>query len=116
MPQPVHFGATVPQINRTWEEARAAGQEFEGLGFDSLWLCDHLLGVPRPEIPILESWTLLTALGAVTERVELGTLVSPPGFRNPAYLAKIVATLDRERDARSAEDQALAVALDPTAA
>jgi len=100
MPQPVHFGATVPQINRTWEEARAAGQEFERLGFDSLWLCDHLLGVPRPEIPILESWTLLTALGAVTERVELGTLVSPPGFRNPAYLAKVVATLDRIADGR----------------
>ncbi len=92
---PVHFGVTVPQISRSWEEAKEAGQEFERLGFDSLWACDHLLGVPRPEIPILESWTLLTALGAVTERVELGTLVTPPGFRNPAYLAKVIATLDR---------------------
>jgi F420-dependent oxidoreductase-like protein len=95
MPVPVHFGVTVPQISRTWEEAKAAALEFERLGFDSLWVCDHLYGVPRPEIPILESWTLLTALGAITERVELGTLVSPPGFRNPAHLAKIVATLDR---------------------
>ncbi len=100
MPQAVHFGVTVPQINRTWEEAKTAGQEFEQLGFDSLWLCDHLLGVPRPEIPILEAWTLLTALGAVTERVELGTLVTPPGFRNPAYLAKVVATLDRITNGR----------------
>lgn len=91
----VHFGVTVPQISRTWEEAKAAAQEFEALGYDSLWVCDHLLGVPRPEIPILEAWTLLTALGAVTARVELGTLVSPPGFRNPAYLAKVIATLDR---------------------
>ncbi len=89
-----HFGVTVPQISRTWEEAKTAAQEFERLGFDSLWACDHLYGVPRPDIPILESWTLLTALGAVTERVELGTLVAPPGFRNPAHLAKIVATLD----------------------
>lgn len=96
----VHFGVTVPQISRTWEESKAAAQEFERLGFDSLWACDHLYGVPRPEIPILESWTLLTALGAVTERVELGTLVTPPGFRNPAHLAKIVATLDRITNGR----------------
>jgi F420-dependent oxidoreductase-like protein len=96
----VHFGVTVPQISRSWEESKAAGQEFERLGFDSLWVCDHLYGVPRPEIPILESWTLLTALGAVTERVELGTLVTPPGFRNPAHLAKIVATLGRITNGR----------------
>ena len=96
----VHFGVTIPQISRSWEESKAAGQEFERLGFDSLWACDHLYGVPRPEIPILEAWTLLTALGAVTERVELGTLVTPPGFRNPAYLAKVIATLDRITNGR----------------
>lgn len=90
-----HFGVTLPQISRTWEETKAAAQEFERLGFDSVWLNDHLYGVPRPEIPILECWTTLTAVGAVTEHVELGTLVSPPGFRNPAYLAKVVATLDQ---------------------
>jgi F420-dependent oxidoreductase-like protein len=100
MPATVHFGVTVPQINRTWEESKAAAQEFEQLGFDSLWACDHLYGVPRPEIPILESWTLLTALGAVTERVELGTLVTPPGFRNPAHLAKVIATVDRITNGR----------------
>ncbi len=96
----VHFGITVPQISRTWEESKTAAIAFERLGFDSLWVCDHLYGVPRPEIPILEAWTLLTALGAVTERVELGTLVTPPGFRNPALLAKVVATLDRITDGR----------------
>lgn len=95
MPWSPHFGATVPQISRTWEEAKSAALAFEQLGYDSLWLCDHLYGVPRPEIPILEAWTLLTALGAITERAELGTLVTPPGFRNPALLAKIVATLDQ---------------------
>ena len=90
-----HFGVTLPQISRTWDESKQAALEFERLGFDSLWVCDHLYGVPRPEIPILEAWTLLTAVGAITERVELGTLVTPPGFRNPALLAKVVATLDQ---------------------
>src|SRR5579871_1939291 len=91
----VHFGVNLPQISRTWEETRSAAETFENLGFDSVWLNDHILGVPRSEIPILEAWTTLTAVGAITKRVELGTLVSPPGFRNPAMLAKVVATLDQ---------------------
>jgi F420-dependent oxidoreductase-like protein len=93
--RPVRFGVTLPQIKRTWEEARAAAIEFERLGFDSLWVCDHLYGVPMPTLPILEGWTELTAVAAVTSRVELGTLVTPPFFRNPAVLAKQIATLDQ---------------------
>jgi len=95
MTRSVHFGVNLPQISRTWAETKAAALEFERLGFDSVWLNDHLYGVPRPEIPILECWSTLTAVGAITERVELGTLVSPPGFRNPAYFAKVVATIDQ---------------------
>jgi F420-dependent oxidoreductase-like protein len=90
----IHFGVTLPQIKRTWEETRAAALEFERLGFASLWLNDHLYGIPGPQIPILEAWTTLSAVGAVTDRVQLGTLVSPVGFRNPALLAKMAATLD----------------------
>jgi alkanesulfonate monooxygenase SsuD/methylene tetrahydromethanopterin reductase-like flavin-dependent oxidoreductase (luciferase family) len=89
----IHFGVNLPQISRTWAETKEAALTFERLGFHSVWLNDHLYGVPRAEIPILEAWSTLAAVGAVTERVELGTLVSPPGFRNPAYLAKVVATL-----------------------
>ncbi|MCK6555944.1 TIGR03560 family F420-dependent LLM class oxidoreductase [Candidatus Binatia bacterium] len=90
----VRFGATLPQIKRTWADTRAAAVEFERLGFDSLWVNDHLYGVPMPHFPIMEAWTTLAAVGACTERVELGTLVSPVGFRNPALLAKMAATLD----------------------
>jgi len=93
VPSSVHFGANLPQISRTWEETKSAALTFEQFGFDSVWLNDHLYGVPRAEIPILEAWTTLSSVGAITERVELGTIVSPPGFRNPAYLAKVVATL-----------------------
>ncbi len=95
MARPVRFGVTLPQIKRTWEEARAAAIEFDRLGFDSVWVCDHLYGVPMPNLPILEAWTELAAVAAVTSRVELGTLVTPPFFRNPAVLAKQVATLDQ---------------------
>lgn len=90
----VHFGVTLPQIKRGWEDARAAALEFEALGFDSVWFNDHLYGVPMPNLPILEAWTALSAIGALTSRVEIGTLVTPVGFRNPALLAKMAATLD----------------------
>src|SRR3712207_453572 len=71
MQRPVKFGVTLPQIKRTWAEAKAAAQEFEALGYDSLWVCDHLYGVPAPDIPILEAWSELAAVAAITERVQL---------------------------------------------
>ncbi len=94
MSQPLHFGVTLPQIKRSWEEARAAALEFDRLGFDSVWVCDHVYGVPLPTLPIFEAWTELAAVAAITERVELGTLVTPPFFRNPGVLAKQIATVD----------------------
>ena len=90
----VHFGVTLPQIKRSWQETRAAALDFEALGFHSLWLNDHLYGIPMPTIPILEAWTTLSAVGGITAKAELGLLVSPPGFRNPALYAKMAATLD----------------------
>jgi alkanesulfonate monooxygenase SsuD/methylene tetrahydromethanopterin reductase-like flavin-dependent oxidoreductase (luciferase family) len=92
--RPVRFGVTLPQIKRTWPEARDAAVELDRLGFDHLWVCDHVYGVPMPNLPILEAWTELAAVAAVTSRAGLGTLVTPPFFRNPAILAKQVATLD----------------------
>jgi F420-dependent oxidoreductase-like protein len=94
MARPLHFGATLPQIKRSWDEARTAATALDELGFDSLWVCDHLYGVPLPTLPILEAWSLLAAVAAVTKRARLGTLVTPPFFRNPAVLAKQIATID----------------------
>jgi F420-dependent oxidoreductase-like protein len=90
----VHFGVTLPQIKRPWSDTRDTARELDRLGFHSVWFNDHLYGVPMPHLPILEAWTALTAVGALTEKVELGTLVTPVGFRNPALLAKMAATLD----------------------
>ena len=91
----MQFGVNLPQIKRSWQETRAAAEEFERLGFHSVWFNDHLYGIPMPSVPIMEAWTALSAVAAVTSRVELGTLVSPVGFRNPALFAKMVATVDQ---------------------
>lgn len=90
----VHFGVTIPQIKRTWEETKTASLEFEAMGFDSLWVCDHLYGPQSPTIPIMEAWSLISAVAAITSKVEIGTLVTPAGMRNPAQLGKTIATID----------------------
>ena len=94
MTRAARFGVTLPQIKRSWQEASEAARAFDALGFDSLWVCDQMYGVPLPTLPILEAWTQLSAIAAITERAKLGTLVTPPFFRNPAVLAKQIATLD----------------------
>lgn len=89
-----HFGVMIPQIKRTWEQSEAAATLFEELGYDSIWVNDHLYGPQSPQIPMLEAWTLIAALAAKTERVEIGTLVTPAGMRNPQHLGKTIATVD----------------------
>jgi F420-dependent oxidoreductase-like protein len=69
----------------------------EQAGFDSVWVMDHFFQLPSmggPDQPMLEAYTLLGALAALTRRVQLGTLVSGVTYRNPGILAKIVTTLD----------------------
>jgi probable F420-dependent oxidoreductase len=67
----------------------------EAVGFDSVWITDHLIqrsgGTDRGP---WEGWSLLTALAAITHRVEVGSLVFCTGFRNPALLAKMADTVD----------------------
>ena len=53
MTRPIRFGVTLPQIKRTWEQARDAAIQFDRLGFDSVWVCDHLYGVPLPNLVFL---------------------------------------------------------------
>lgn len=81
----------VPQIRELLEYSRRA----EALGFDSLWVWDHiLLGAKRP-FAFLESLSTLVAISVVTERVSLGTGVLVLPLRNPVVLAKVTSTLDQ---------------------
>ncbi|MGY0231913.1 LLM class flavin-dependent oxidoreductase [Longispora urticae] len=80
----------------TWAEVRGYARHAEAVGVDSLWVFDHLYSghgdVPPDDIH--EAWTMQAALAAVTDRVELGQLVTCMAFRPPALLAKMAVTVD----------------------
>jgi F420-dependent oxidoreductase-like protein len=81
----------------TMQRLTEAAQAAEASGYSSLWVMDHLLQLPPlggPPAPILEGYVTLGALAAVTAKAELGTLVTGVTYRNPALLAKQIATLD----------------------
>jgi probable F420-dependent oxidoreductase len=97
-----HYGFSAPRgeqmdygLVATW------AKRAEDLGFDSVWVSDHLFysfarygGDPAP-IASLEAMTLLSAVAAITERVRVGTLVLCSPFRDAGLLAKMAATVDR---------------------
>ncbi len=70
-------------------------------GLDSIWGADHLIYRTDGETEgIHECWTVLSALAAITSRVEIGPLVLALPFRNPALTAKMAAELDEVSDGR----------------
>jgi probable F420-dependent oxidoreductase len=78
-----------------WQEYLAMARAAEAAGFDSIWVGDHLLyradgGAERGP---WEAWTMLAAVTAATERVELGPLVACTAFHPPGLIAKMAATV-----------------------
>lgn len=76
---------------RSFESLKEVVLQCEQLGYHSVWLDDHIM---YGEKPILECWTLLSALSTLTRNIRLGTLVLCNQFRSPALLAKMAASLD----------------------
>ena len=70
------------------------GVKMEQLGFDSLWVWDHVLLGVEPNFPIIEALTLLTAIAARTKKIKLGTGVLVLPLRNPVLLAKQLSSMD----------------------
>lgn len=63
--------------------------------WESLWVFDHFHTVPVPtDQATHEAWTLMSAFAATTSRVRLGQMCTCMSYRNPAYLAKVAATID----------------------
>ena len=95
--EPLRIGIQLPEVERIvrWPELRAIAVAAEEVGFDSLWVGDHLLyrDDGRPERGPHECWSTLAAVAAVTTRVEIGPLVACASFHPPAVLAKQAAAV-----------------------
>ena len=96
--RPLKVGIQLPEVEYEvrWSEQLDMIRAIEDLGFDSIWLGEHLLyrWEDRPPRGPWEAWTMLAAVAAVTTRVEFGPLVACTNFHNPALLAKQAATID----------------------
>lgn len=102
----VKFGTFVPQgwkldlvgvdPELQWGVMAGLAQRADGIDrWESIWVYDHLHTIPVPtEEATHEAWTLMGAFAAVTSRVRLGQMCTCISYRNPAYLAKVAATVD----------------------
>jgi probable F420-dependent oxidoreductase len=91
------IGVQLPEVEyeATWRQVADLARVAENAGLDSLWVGDHLIyDLPEGRRGPWEAWSILAALAAITERVELGPLVAALPFHNPAVLAKKAATID----------------------
>ena len=85
----------------TWDRWTALARGCEELGFTGLFRSDHYLSFDHPnERGALDAWTTLAALASITQRIRLGTLVSPVTFRHPAQVAKSLVTVDHASGGR----------------
>ena len=101
----MRFGMFVPQGWRHdlvgidpaehWSVMKGLAQHADAGPWESIWVYDHFHTVPRPSAEAThEAWSLMSAFGAVTERIRLGQMCTCMAYRNPAYLAKVAATCD----------------------
>ncbi len=100
------FGAFIPQgwkmelssiegAEAKWAKSVEIAQLAEELGYDSIWVYDHLHNVPRPaNEAVFECWTTLAAISQRTSRVRLGQMVGCNSYRQPSLLAKITSNVD----------------------
>ena len=98
MPRPLRVGVQLPEVEREvrWPEYLAMARAAEEVGFDSIWLGDHLLyrGEGEPERSPWDAWTQLAAIAQATERVVIGPLVACLAFHPPGLVARMAASID----------------------
>ncbi len=92
---PLKLGICLWNQALEWSDVLETARAVEQLGYDHLWIWDHLLSIyGEPDQPVFEAWSTLAGLAASTERLQLGPLVTANTFRSPALLAKIATTVD----------------------
>ena len=107
----IRWGAFVPQgwkleyqgwgAREAWSRTKELAQQAEQLGYDHLWVYDHVETVPRREpAHMFEAFTTLAALAQHTSRIKLGEMVTCAAYRNPGLLAKEAACVDVFSDGR----------------
>ena len=90
-----------PQLGYTYSDIVTLAKAAEDSGFYSFTVSDHFFGPPEGrEVPSHDAWTTLALLVPQTQRIRLGTLCTSQSYRNPAHLAKIVASLDNASNGR----------------
>jgi probable F420-dependent oxidoreductase len=96
----MHFGVGLPHFRRlaSTEAIVTVAQQAEALGFDSVWVSDHIV-VPLSAIPrfgevFFEPFTTLAYVAGKTQRIRLGTSVIILPYRHPLFMGKALATLD----------------------
>ena len=97
--RPLKVGIQLPEVERpsSWRDLMQMAQTAEAVGLDSIWVADHLLYRDEKherDVAPWEAWSMLAALAAVTERIEIGPLVACTAFHNPAMIAKKAETID----------------------
>jgi F420-dependent oxidoreductase-like protein len=100
MTRPIQFALFQPQVGLSFPLIKERALAAEECGFHSIWFPDHMWVRGLPQMDYLESWTLMTAVAAATSRLRVGGLVLCNSFRNPPFLAKMVATLDNISNGR----------------
>jgi len=90
------FEHETTRLMPSWHDVRDLAHQAEAVGFDSIWLPDHLIVrfPPDDDYGVWEGWSMLSAVAATTSRMEIGPLVACTSFRNPALMAKMALTVD----------------------
>jgi alkanesulfonate monooxygenase SsuD/methylene tetrahydromethanopterin reductase-like flavin-dependent oxidoreductase (luciferase family) len=93
MSKALRFGILSIQ-DQPWTKMKEQWKRIEALGFDSIWIADHLVDPFSPEVDWFDGWTLLAALATQTCVLRIGTLVTNFIYRNPTLIAKQALTVD----------------------